>query len=29
MPTIKQDFIQERSEFLDKVCQKSGLDPNG
>lgn len=24
-----QDFIQERSEFLDKVNGKSGLDPNG
>jgi hypothetical protein len=28
-PPNPQDFIQERSEFLDKVNSKSGLDPNG
>jgi hypothetical protein len=28
-PRAPQDFIQERSEFLDKVNSKSGLDPNG
>lgn len=27
--SLLQDFIQERSEFLDKVNSKSGLDPNG